>query len=179
MIFIRHLPVWPQYAAMWSAVMPSLLLDIFNDWDERNTSNTGKWPFCAAKWTAVNPAWNFERLYVVDRMELILKIYQSSIDESNTLFSSEHDAPALTKTLTTWAWPPSAANWSGVASVIRFLAEITPFLSNFINSTITVTDPCIAAMWAQVFPSYGQHKNVKQAGYTYFASQTFVPRARY
>jgi hypothetical protein len=31
---------------------------------------------------------------------------------------------------------------------------MTKFLSNFINSSITETDPRLAAMWAQVLPSF-------------------------
>ena len=49
---------------------------------------------------------------------------------------------------------PSVAMCNGVESVILFLDEITTFLSNFISSSITDTDPLLAAMWAHVLPSY-------------------------
>ena len=93
-----------------------------------------------------------------------------------TLFSSDADAPASSSFLTTSKWPPAAdqsdfhriffssfkpprpfspsvAMCRGVESVILFLEEITTFLSNFISSSITETDPLLAAMWAQVLPS--------------------------
>ena len=58
-----------------------------------------------------------------------------------TLFSSEADAPASSNFLTTSKCPPSVATCKGVESVILFRDEIVAFLLNFINSSITDTDP--------------------------------------
>ena len=41
---------------------------------------------------------------------------------------------------------PSVAMCRGVESVILFLDEITTFLSNFISSSMTETDPLLAAI---------------------------------
>lgn len=81
------------------------------------------------------------------------------INERQTLFSSCGKAPASNSILTTSAWPPSAAKWSGVDSPVRLREAVTTDKSNFISCWSTATDPCMAAMWAQVFPSCWINRN--------------------
>ena len=91
-----------------------------------NSLMTALWPNLAARWTGVIP----------------------------DLFSSSGEAPQLSRSFTTSVWPPSVATWSGVESVILFLLVVTMLLSNFSSSSSTRTLPFLAAMCAEVFPSF-------------------------
>lgn len=138
------------------------------------------------KWTACQPTVDPKQWhnFYISYFHQYLKHQQPPVDTVNkplasqqmkqpvcTLFSSVHEAPARTSAFTTSAWPPSAASWSGVASVIRFRADITPCLSNFISSSITRMEPCIAAMCAHEFPSW----NIEMSVFHQQKPQTLLP----
>lgn len=72
-----------------------------------------------------------------------------------TPFSALGEAPFSMRNLTRLECPPSAARWRGVDSPTRFFPLMTTPRLCRINSRTTSTEPCLAAMWAHVLPSYG------------------------
>lgn len=91
----------------------------------------------------------------------------------STLFSSCGNAPASRSILTTSACPPSAARCRGVDSLVLFRDAVTMDRSNFINCWSTSTDPCIAAIWAQVLPSY-LRSTISQKSISKYFSRIFT-----